>query len=95
MQAQKWRLLPYPSPFAGLSAAGPPEMDLPECVDDITQWAFHKGISPGSLSGSLRHSHRYHQFVAVRGFAGQIVPEPTYRMESPSGCPALNYSVGR
>jgi hypothetical protein len=38
-------------------------MDLPECVEDITQWAFHKGISPESLSGFLRHSHRYHQFV--------------------------------
>ncbi|MCU1319801.1 MAG: hypothetical protein JWP98_1319 [Edaphobacter sp.] len=23
---------------------------------------FHKGISPGSVSGFLRHSHRYHQF---------------------------------
>src|SRR5437879_10683186 len=68
MQAQGWRLLPCHSPFAGLGAAGPPKMDLPECVEDITQWAFHKGISPASLSGFLRHSHRYQQVVHCKKF---------------------------
>jgi hypothetical protein len=49
-------------------------MDLPECVEDITQWAFHKGISPGSSQASCAIRTAIINLSTVRGFAGQIVP---------------------
>src|SRR5579864_8848142 len=49
MQAQRRRLLPSFSPFAGLSASGPPEMDFPQFVEDTRDAIFHKDISTGSL----------------------------------------------
>src|ERR1700736_491210 len=51
MQAQRRRLLPSYSPFAGLSASGPPEMDFPQFVEDTRDATFHKDISTGSLLG--------------------------------------------
>ena len=51
MQAQRRRLLRSSSPFAGLSASGPPEMDFPQFVEDTRDGTFHKDISTGSLLG--------------------------------------------
>ena len=95
MQAQRRRLFPCSSPFAELSASGPPEMHLPEFVDDTRDGTFQKDISTGSLLGLLRHSHGYHQFVQgerlVRGFRraescpgdGQAL---SYRARFPISC---------
>jgi hypothetical protein len=59
-----------------VGAAGPPGMDLPECVEDSMQWgAFKKSISPGRFSGFLRYSHCYRQSSAEMVLIGQIVPE--------------------
>src|SRR5258705_7533190 len=57
-------------------AVGPPEMDLPEFVEDTRDGTFHKDISTEGLLGLLRHSHGYHRFVQCEGvFARQIVPK--------------------
>src|SRR5579864_7480011 len=51
MQAQRRRLLPSSSPFAGLSASGLPKMDFPQFIEDTRDGTFHKNISTGSLLG--------------------------------------------
>src|SRR6266851_9508880 len=68
MQAQRWRRLPWSSPFAG-GWVWPAGDRLLECMEDIMAMGeFHEGISPGSLSGFLRHSHRYPQFIYCERF---------------------------
>src|SRR5258708_32387582 len=57
-------------------AVGPPEMDLPEFVEDTRDGTFHKDISTEGLLGLVRHSHGYHRFVQFEGGgARQIVPK--------------------
>jgi hypothetical protein len=58
MQAQRRRLLPCSSP-CGSSASGPPEMDLPDLVENTRDGTFHKDISTGSILLACRSTaHR-------------------------------------
>jgi hypothetical protein len=75
MQALRRRQLPCPSPFAGLGCCGAAEDEFPECVEDITQWGVHKGISPKVFQASGAIHTRYHQFVhCERVIAGRLCP---------------------
>jgi hypothetical protein len=56
-----------------VGAAGPPEMDIPECVEDSMQWARFKKVFRPEVAWASCAIHRYHQSVMV--LIGQIVPE--------------------
>jgi hypothetical protein len=59
-----------------VGAVGPPEMDLPEFVEDTRDGTFHKDISTGVLLGLLViHTAIIKLSTVKEVFAKQIVPK--------------------